>query len=74
LEQFANDLERHLLGTEGPWDWDDKICVEVADKELEALRCKLQKFASLNLEKDKEELREIIAALRRGEIPEVNPD
>ena len=22
-EQFADELERHLLGTEGPMDWDD---------------------------------------------------
>ncbi|MGA8011491.1 MAG: hypothetical protein WB949_03605, partial [Candidatus Acidiferrales bacterium] len=22
-EQFADALERHLLGTEGEWDWDD---------------------------------------------------
>ncbi len=36
-EQFADELERHLLGTEGQWDWDDATSVRIADPRLEAL-------------------------------------
>jgi hypothetical protein len=71
-EQFADELERHLLGTEGPRDWDDTISVRIADPRLEAVRMRLgSNLDSLSHEKDKDELRSRIAALRRGELPEV---
>jgi hypothetical protein len=71
-EQFADELERHLLGTGGPWDWDDTTSVTIADPRLEEVRSRLgPNLASLSHEKDKDELRAIIAALRRGELPEV---
>jgi hypothetical protein len=71
-EQFADELERHLLGTEGPWDWDDTTSVAIADPRLEAVRSRLgPNLDSLSHEKDKDELRDIIAALRRGELPQV---
>jgi hypothetical protein len=72
-EQFASELEEHLLGTEGAWDWDDTTSVRIADERLERLRWYLPKFNSLSLEKDKEELKAIIAALRRNEVPDVFP-
>lgn len=72
-DQFADELEKHLLGTEGQWDWDDTTSVAVADQRLEQLRRVLPKFDSLILQKDKDELNAIIAALRRGEVPEVSP-
>ncbi|PYT52038.1 MAG: hypothetical protein DMG44_00315 [Acidobacteria bacterium] len=72
-DQFADELERHLLGTGGPWDWDDTTSVAIADERLERIRCELSKFNSLTQEKDKNELKAIIAALRRGELPEVVP-
>ena len=74
-EQFADELERHLLGTEGKWDWDDTTSIAIADERLERLRWELAKFDSdsLTQEKDKVELRAIIAALRRGELPAVVP-
>jgi hypothetical protein len=72
-DQFADELERHLLGTGGPWDWDDTTSVTIADERLERIRCELSKFDSLTQEKDKDELKAIIAALRRGELPEVVP-
>jgi hypothetical protein len=71
-EQFADELERHLLGTGGDWDWDDTTSVVISDPRLEQLRRALPKFDSLKLEKDRDELKAIIAALRRGEVPEVN--
>ena len=71
-EQFADELERHLLGTEGPWDWDDTTSVAIADPRLEEVRSRLgPNLDSLSHEKDKDELRAIIAALRRGELPEI---
>jgi len=71
-EQFADELERHLLGTGGPWDWDDTTSVAIADPRLEEVRSRLgSNLASLSREKDKDELRAIIAALRRGELPEI---
>ena len=72
-EQFADELERHLLGTEGPTDWDRMTSVTVADERLERIQWELTRFDSLSQEKDKEELRALIAAIRRGELPEVIP-
>ena len=71
-DQFANELESHLLRTGGDWDWDDTTSIAIADVRLERLRWMLPKFDSLKLESDRDELREIIAALRRGEVPEVS--
>ena len=71
-EQFADELESHLLGTEGPWDWDDTTSVVIADARLAEVRSRLgPNLDSLSHEKDKDELRAIIAALRRGELPDV---
>ena len=72
-QQFADELEKHLLGTEGKWDWDDVTSVAIADDRLELIRWGLPKFDSLSDEKDREGLRGLIAALRRGEVPEVVP-
>jgi hypothetical protein len=72
-EQFADELERHLLGMEGKWDWDDITSRRIADERLERISRDLSRFDSLSQEKDREELRALIAALRRGEIPEVVP-
>jgi hypothetical protein len=72
-EQFADELERHLLGSGGPWDWDDTTSIRIADERLERIRWELPKFDSLAREEDKAELKTIIEALRRGEIPEVVP-
>jgi hypothetical protein len=72
-EQFAEELEKHLLGTGGAWDWDDTTSVAIADPRLEQVRSRLgPNLDSLSHEKDKDELRAIIAALRRGELPEVS--
>jgi hypothetical protein len=73
VEQFADELERHLLATEGKWDWDDTTSLAIADERLEQIRWRLPKLDSLTQEKDKDELRAIIVALRRGELPEVVP-
>jgi hypothetical protein len=68
-EQFADKLEKHLLGTEGPHDWDDTTSVAPADERMAILQQSLVRFDLLNTEEKREELRRIIEALRRGEIP-----
>ena len=66
-EQFADELERHLLGTEGQWDWDDATSVTIADHRLEAVRLRMgENLDSLSTDEDKDELRAIIADLRSG--------
>ena len=55
-EQFADELERHLFGTGGPWDWDDTISVAIADPRLEEVRSRLgPNLDSLPHEKDKDD-------------------
>ena len=73
-EQFADQLEQHLLGTGGAWHWDNVTSVGIDDKRLDGLRVKLVKFDSLMLEERRTEFTEIIAALRRGEVPDVKDD
>ena len=73
-EQFADELEPHLLGTGGAWHWDDVTSVGIDDKRLERLRAKLAKFDNLILEERRIEFTQIIAALRRGEVPDVKDD
>jgi hypothetical protein len=70
-EQFAEKLEKHLLGTEGKWDWDDTTSMAIADERLERIRRGLSKFDRLARSKDRDELGAIIAALRRGEFSEI---
>jgi len=56
-EQFADELERHLLGTEGPWDWDETSTVAIADPRLEEVRLRLgRSLDRLAYESDKDEL------------------
>lgn len=68
-QQWADQLEKHLLGMEGPHDWDDATSVRMADDRMENLRCRLADFDLLNTPQKREELRRIIETLRRGEIP-----
>lgn len=73
-EGLADELEGHLLGTEGKWDWDDVTSLKIADKRLEQLRARLHKFDSLPSREREEEFRQIIAALRGGKIPDIHLD
>jgi hypothetical protein len=69
-QDWATELETHLLGTDGPWDWDDATSVRLADPRLEALRLQMSKFDSLDEER-RREFEGVIAMLKRGEIPEI---
>jgi len=70
-EQYADELEGHLLGNEGAWDWDDTTSVAIADDRLERLRWGLAKFVSFRSQEDRDELRTIIEALGKREFPNV---
>lgn len=70
-QRFADQLESHLLGRDGDWGWDDAISVTLADEGLERLRCNLSKFDMLDSNERQDVLRQIIAALRRGEVPDM---
>lgn len=73
-EEFANALEKYLLGEELDPGWDDPMDVVLADPRLEQVRLRLGlNLTSLTREEDKDELRGIIAALRRGDFPDVPP-
>jgi hypothetical protein len=73
-EQWALELEPHLLGTDGTFDWDDAIRVRLADPRLEALRLKMSKFDLLPSEQRRHEFASVIAALKRGDIPDISDD
>jgi len=73
-EEFADALEKHLLGEKPDPAWDDPMDVVLADPRLEQIRRRLgPNLDSLAREEDKNELRAIIAALRRGDLPDVPP-
>jgi cell division inhibitor SulA len=71
-EQFAEELEKHLLGTESKWAWDDTTSIALADERLDRIRLGLTKFDLLTRTKNREQLEAVIAALRRGEFPEIS--
>jgi hypothetical protein len=71
-QQYAMELEAHMLGTDGAWGWDDSTSIAIADPKLDALRVKLHKFDLLPTEERRKEFEGIIDALKRGEIPKVN--
>ena len=74
LANYADELERHLLGTDNDDEWDRTSSVRLSDGRLEHLRRSLpNSFDDLASEEDRSELRRIIETLRRGEIPNVGP-
>ena len=73
-EPVADELERHLLGTEGQWDWDDATSIRIADPRLEAVRSRLgENLDSLSTDEDKDELGAIFAAFEAARPPSKNP-
>jgi hypothetical protein len=69
-KEFADELERHLQGTDNDDDWDRTSSVRIFNPLLEGVRRSLSdRFDSLSNPEDREELRQIIETLRRGEFP-----
>ena len=72
LEDYANELERHLLGQDEDDDWDRTSSVRLSDERLERLRASLpSSFDDLASDEDRTELKRIIESLRRGEVPDL---
>ena len=68
-KEFADELERHLHGTDDD-AWDRTTSVRIFDPLLEDVRRSLSdRFDSLSSPEDREELRQIIDTLRRGDFP-----
>ena len=69
-QKWADELEKHLLGTDGPYGWDNATSITLHDKRMENLRARLiPDFDTLETPEKREEFRQIIEALRRGEVP-----
>jgi hypothetical protein len=69
-QDFADELERHLQGADNDDDWDRTSSARIFNPLLEEVRQSLtDRFDSLSNPEDREELRHIIEALRRGEFP-----
>ncbi|MEQ1946391.1 MAG: hypothetical protein ABL995_04340 [Bryobacteraceae bacterium] len=68
-EKWAVQLEKHLLGTEGPYDWKEATTRPFADPKLESLRVRIaQEFKALDTTEKKEAFRKIVEALKRGDV------
>jgi hypothetical protein len=67
---LADELEKHLNGNEGPYDWDATTSEALADERLNRLIPRLIQYDRLDTPEKRVQFREIIEALRRGEIPD----
>jgi hypothetical protein len=69
-QEWAVPLEKHLLGTESPYEWEEATSKPFADKKLENLRTRIaQEYKALDTSGKKEAFRRIVETLKRGEIP-----
>lgn len=62
--QVADKIEKHIQGTEGPWDWDYFTSVPIADDHLDAIRLKCAELDYAPPDKRNSELRGIVQGLR----------
>lgn len=69
-QELAEELERHLVGNEGRYDWDATTSVEITNERLNRLIPRLIEYDRLDTAEKREQFREIIETLRRGEIPD----
>jgi hypothetical protein len=69
-QAWAAQLEKHLLGTKGPYDWKEATGHTFADKRLDNLRVRVaQEYKTLESQQKKDAFRQIIETLKRGDIP-----
>lgn len=60
----ADKIERHIQGTEGPWDWDDFTSLPIADDHLNAIRLRCLELEHALPEERIDEMRRIVERLR----------
>lgn len=63
--EVANIIERHIQGTEGPWDWDDFTSVPIADDRLDAIRIQCLDLDAVFSEEKVRQLKRIAERLRQ---------
>ena len=69
-QELAEELESHLVGNEGPHDWDATTSEELTDERLNRFIPRLIEYDRLDTAEKREQFREIIETLRRGRIPD----
>jgi hypothetical protein len=69
-QELAEELESHLVGNEGPHDWDATTSVELTDERLNRLIPRLIEYDRLDTAEKREQFREIIETLRSGKVPD----
>jgi hypothetical protein len=62
--EVADVIEKHVQGTEGPWDWDDFTSVPITDDRLDAIRVRCLELDHALPEERMQEFREIVQRLR----------
>ena len=62
--QVADKIEKHLEGTEGPWDWEHFTSIPINDDSLNAIRLRCIKAEDEPAQKRTQVLKNIIAELR----------
>jgi len=70
-DQFADELERRLSKLGDTMNLDDVLSISVADERLGRVLTQLRELEYAPMEKQTEELKSAIAAIRRGDLPEV---
>jgi hypothetical protein len=68
--EVADRIERHILGTEGLWDWDDFTSIPIADEKLDAIRIRCSELDGPTpiSEEKREELKRIVERLRNQTV------
>jgi hypothetical protein len=62
--EVADIIEKHIQGTEGPWDWDDFTSVPIRDDRLDAIRVQCLELDYAAPERRVQQLRGILEGLR----------
>ena len=62
--EVADLIERHIRGTEGPWDWDDFTSVPISNDELDLIRIQCIELDNVLLEGRIQHLEKIVRRLR----------
>jgi hypothetical protein len=65
-EQVAKSIENHILGAEGPYDWDDFTSKPISDRHLDQVRLRCLELDYELPEERFAELRRIVQDLRTG--------
>lgn len=64
--EVLDAIEKHIQGTEGPWDWDDFTSIPIADDKLDKLRLRCLTLDHVSREEALQELKKIVADLKNN--------